>query len=189
MSDDKLRAQIEALLFASGDPVSGEKMAKILNVAAERVEDVVFELKEELSGKQHGITIRQIAGGYQMCTKKELVNTVNKLALGREVKLSAPLLETLAIIAFRQPVTRQEIEFIRGVRPDRILNNLLEMRLIKEAGRKDAVGRPILYATTKEFLALFGLNSLLDLPKLPDKVFPSYEEVLTASEGENLPRS
>ena len=171
-----LYPHVEALLFASGEPVSIEKIAKIINIPIEHVEDMIFDLKEEYKNDFHGITIRQVAGGYQMCTKKELADTVNKLALVREPKLSDPAMEVLAIVAFRQPVTKQEIEFIRGIKTDKIINNLLDSKLIKETGRKDAVGRPILYATTDEFLAVFGLNSLLDLPKLPNSIFPVFSE-------------
>lgn len=171
-----LYPHVEALLFASGEPVSSEKIAKIIDIPVEHVDDIIFDLKEEYKSDFHGITIRQVAGGYQMCTKKELSDTVNKLALVKEPKLSDSAMETLAIVAFRQPVTKQEIEFIRGVKTDKIINSLLESKLIKEAGRKDAVGRPILYATTNEFLTVFGLNSLLDLPKLPENIFPVYEE-------------
>jgi segregation and condensation protein B len=172
---DKFRAHVEAILFASGDPIAAERIGKMLDIPAEHIEDIIFDLKEELGKEQHGITIRQVAGGYQMCTKKELAGAVDKLAMTREANLSQAAMETLAIVAFRQPITKQEIEFIRGVKSDRILGNLLDLGMVREAGRKDAAGRPILYATTREFLAAFGLNSLLDLPKLPDKIFPEEE--------------
>jgi segregation and condensation protein B len=172
---DKFRAHVEAILFASGDPITAERIGKMLDIPTEHIEDIIFDIKAEFGKDTHGITVRQIAGGYQMCTKKELSETVEKLSMTREANLSQAAMETLAIIAFRQPVTKQEIEFIRGVKSDRILNNLLDLGVIREAGRKDAAGRPILYATTKEFLVAFGLNSLLDLPKLPDKIFPEEE--------------
>lgn len=171
----ELYPHVEAILFASGEPVSAERIARIIDIPVEHVEDMIFDLNEEFKNEFHGIMIRRVADGYQMCTKKELSDTVNKLALTREPKLSDSAMETLAIVAFKQPVTKQEIEFIRGVKSDKIINNLLENRFIKEAGRKEAAGRPILYATTKEFLTSFGLNSLLDLPKLPENVFPVYE--------------
>jgi segregation and condensation protein B len=173
---EQFRPQVEAILFASGDPVTAEKIGRILNIPPEHVEDIIFDLKTELNKQEHGIAIRQVAGGYQMGVKKELSGIMERLSLTREARLSAAALETLAVIAFRQPVTKQEVEFIRGIKSDKILNNLLEFGLIKENGRKEAVGRPILYATTAEFLAAFGLNSLLDLPKLPDKLFPAGAE-------------
>ena len=172
---DKFRAHVEAILFASGEPITAEKIGKLLNIPTEHVDDMVFDIKKTFDKEEHGITIRQVAGGYQMCSKKELADVLDRLSLVRETKLSPSALETLSIIAFRQPVTKQEIEAIRGVRSDRIINTLIDFRLIKEAGRKEAVGRPILYATTGEFLTAFGLNSLLDLPRLPDKFFPQTE--------------
>ena len=168
---------VEAILFASGDAISAEKIARMIDIPVEHVEDILFDLKEKYKSDEHGITIRQVADGYQMCTKKEYATIIGSLELVREPKLSRPALETLSIIAFRQPVTKQEIEFIRGVKSERILGSLLDGRFIKEAGRKDTIGRPILYATTKHFLTAFGLNSLLDLPKLPDNIFPLPEDI------------
>ncbi len=181
---DKFYSHVEAILFASGDPIAADKIAKILDIPADHVEDIIFDLKEELAKPVHGLTIRHIAGGYQLCTKKELADTIGKLGQAQETKLSQAMMETLAIIAFRQPVTKQEIEAIRGIKSDKILNALIELKFVKEAGRKDAAGRPILYATTNDFLASFGLNSLLDLPKLPKEVFPEIEELPANMENE-----
>ena len=164
-------SHVEALLFASGEPITSEKISKILDIPIEHIEDILFDLKEELNKPIHGITIRQVANGYQLCTKKELAKTINKLSIVRESKIAPTSMETLAIIAFKQPITKQEIEFIRGIKSDRVINNLIELKMVKEAGRKEAVGRPILYATTNEFLTSFGMNSLLDLPKLPTDIF------------------
>ncbi len=168
---DDLHSHVEALLFASGEPITSDKIAKIINIPVEHVDDIIFDLKEEFNKSHHGITIRQVAGGYQMQTKNELFDTIKKLVVTKDNKPSQSALEVLAIVAYRQPITKQEIEFIRGVKTDKLINNLLDIKLIKEAGRKDVVGRPILYATTKDFLTAFGFNSLLDLPSLPDKVF------------------
>lgn len=168
---EKYYSHVEAILFASGEPITVEKIAKILDIPSEHVEDIIFDLKEEFKKPIHGIFIRQVAGGYQFCSKLEVKDTINLLAQNREQKLSQAAMETLAIVAFKQPVTKQEIEFIRGVKADKIINSLLEIKLIKEAGRKEAVGRPILYATTDEFLTAFGLNSLRDLPNLPEGIF------------------
>ena len=181
---DNLTGHIEAILFASGEPITAQKIASILDIPVEHVEDLIFDLKTELAKPIHGITIRQIAGGYQMCSKKELSETINKLAQNQESRLSVATMETLAIIAFRQPVTKQEIEIIRGVKSDKILNSLLDIKFIRETGRKDAAGRPILYGTTNEFLTAFGLNSLLDLPKLPKEVFDEKVERALAESGE-----
>ena len=110
----------------------------------------------------------QVAGGWQMCAKPELAPVVEKLAVHQDAKLSPAALETLSIIAFKQPVTRQDVELIRGVQSDGVINTLVERRLIKEVGRKDSIGRPILFGTTEEFLACFGLTSLAELPPLPE---------------------
>ncbi len=168
---EKYYSHVEALLFASGEPVTVERLAKLLDIPVDHIEDIIFDLKEEFAKPMHGLTIRHIAGGYQLCSKKELAETVEKLAQAQENKFSPATMETLAIVAFRQPVTKQEIEHIRGVKSDKIINSLLDLKFVREAGRKDAAGRPILYATTKDFLAAFGMNSLLDLPKLPKELF------------------
>lgn len=182
---EKYYSHVEAILFASGDPITVEKIAKILDIPNEHVEDIIFDLKEEFKKPIHGMTIRQVAGGYQLCTKLEVKDTINLLAQNREQKLSQATLETLAIVAFKQPITKQEIEFIRGVKTEKIINSLLEIKLIKEAGRKEAVGRPILYATTDEFLTAFGLNSLRDLPNLPEGIFDEkITETLSLTENE-----
>lgn len=164
---EELKAHIEALLFASGDPLSANKMADILNVDILNVEELIAQLKSDMSHKDRGLNIIKVAGGYQLCTKPHLVETIEKMSVVVENKLSAPALETLSIIAFRQPITKQEIEEIRGVRVDRVMNRLLERLLIKELGRKEVIGRPILYGTTDEFLKCFGLADLTELPALP----------------------
>ena len=103
-----------------------------------------------------------------MCAKPELASVVEKLAIHQDARLSPAALETLSIIAFKQPVTRQEVEYIRGVQSDGVINTLVERRMVKEVGRKDTIGRPILFGTTEEFLSCFGLNSLDELPTLPE---------------------
>ena len=168
-----LKSHIEALLFASGDPLSVEKLAQILDIETQHVEMLVAQLREEMEDDSRGLTIVTVAGGYQLCTKPQLSAVVSKLVKVQENKLSMAAMETLAIIAFKQPVTRQEIEAIRGVSVERVLTTLLERQVIKEVGRKEAMGRPILYGTTDAFLTCFGLKDLEDLPKfsniLPEK--------------------
>ncbi|MCX7779844.1 MAG: SMC-Scp complex subunit ScpB [Negativicutes bacterium] len=161
-----LKGHIEALLFASGEPLALNQISDILEVPAEQLVLLLAEMKEDLADPMRGLTIVEVAGGYQLCTKPELAATLEKLDRPSDAKLSPASLETLAIIAFKQPITRQEIESIRGVKVDRVLGTLLERRLIREQGRKEAIGRPILYGTTEEFLKCFGLNSLKDLPEL-----------------------
>jgi segregation and condensation protein B len=163
-----LQAHIEALLFASGEPLAARKMAEILEIPESQVELLVGQLVEEMDRLERGLTIRKVADGYQMCTKSELAPVLKRLVEQQESKLSLAAMETLSIIAFKQPITKPEIEGIRGVKIDRVLSNLLERQLIKELGRKEALGRPILYGTTDEFLKCLGLNSLKDLPPLAE---------------------
>lgn len=161
-----LKGHIEALLFAHGEPMTAGKIAQILSVEEEHVQLLLAQLMEDMSDSCRGLTIIEIAGGYQLCTKPELSSTVEKLAHVQEARLSSAAMETLAIIAFKQPVTKQEIENIRGVKIDKLLAMLVERHLVKEVGRKEAIGRPILYGTTDDFLNCFGLKSLNDLPPL-----------------------
>lgn len=163
-----LTGHIEALLFASGQPLTIERLEKILNIPREHIKLLIEQLRQEMASSSRGLTIVEVAGGFQLCTKPELYTVVAQLAQTQQVKLSSAALETLAIVAFKQPVTRQEIESIRGVNSERIINHLLELEFIKETGRKEAVGRPILYGTTHQFLNVFGLNSLEELPPLGD---------------------
>lgn len=164
---DYLLGHVEALLFASGAPISEEKIATILSIPHSQVAELIQKLQDDFVGERRGLMIQKVAGGYQLATKPELIAVVNRLADITETKLTTAALETLAIIAFKQPVTKPEIEAIRGVNIDRVMNTLLDYDLIREAGRKDALGRPILYVTTENFLRMVGLNSLRELPDLP----------------------
>lgn len=161
-----LQGPIEALLFASGHPLPADKIASLLNIHIDHIHTLIADMVSSMTAEERGLTIVEVAGGYQICTKPIYSEIVSKLAAVNESKLSAAALETLAIVAFKQPVTRQEIESIRGVNVDRVIATLLERMLIKEIGRKEAIGRPILYGTTVEFLQCFGLKSLDDLPDI-----------------------
>ena len=163
-----LKGNLEALLFVNGDPLSLKRIAEILEVDQENVKLLLAQLIQDMNQQERGLTIIEVAGGYQLCTKPHLAGFLEKLVQIKENKLSIPALETLSIIAFKQPITKQEIEAIRGVRVDKVLANLLERNLIKELGRKAAIGRPIIYGTTEVFLKCFGLKSLEDLPELPE---------------------
>ena len=163
-----LKGNLEALLFVNGDPLSLKRIAEILEVDQENVKLLLAQLIQDMNQQERGLTIIEVAGGYQLCTKPHLAGFLEKLVQIKENKLSIPALETLSIIAFKQPITKQEIEAIRGVRVDKVLVNLLERNLIKELGRKEAIGRPIIYGTTEVFLKCFGLKSLEDLPELPE---------------------
>lgn len=158
---------LEAVLFAAGDPLSEPDLAKILEVEPGTLRTLLTKLREELGSEGRGLTLLEVAGGWQLATRPELYHVVSRMGEVTEKKLSAPTMETLSIIAFKQPITKQEIEYIRGVRVERALAKLLSLELIAEVGRKNVMGRPILYGTTKHFLETFGLNSLEELPKLP----------------------
>ena len=160
-------AALEAVMFAAGDPMSMEDLADILRTDLLTVQNLMTRLEKELTERHSGLTVRRVAGGLQLATRPELYPVVERLSQVVDRKISAPTMETLSIIAFKQPITKQEIEHIRGVRIERALTKLIELELIAEVGRKQVLGRPILYGTTDTFLRTFGLNSLEDLPNLP----------------------
>ncbi len=191
MVEAHLLGHLEALLFASGDPLPPDKIAAALELSEEELGALVAALEEEYKHETRGLHIRRVAGGLQLVTKPELLNTIHKLVALQETKLSNAAMETLAIIAFKQPVTRSEMEAIRGVKVDGVVNNMLELGLIAEAGRKDTIGHPILYGTTDLFLTTFGLDTLHDLPEIPGELLvPKNTEVqegaLFSQEGEVL---
>ncbi len=160
-------AVIEALLFISGDALSVADLKKLTGLSEEDIAMCMEQLLSQYRQRNGGIIIVELAGGYQMVSNPAYANYVKNLKKSRPVgKLSLPTLETLAIVAYKQPITRVEVEDIRGVSADWILKNLLEKKLIKIAGRKDAPGRPLLFATTREFLVSFGLKDLSELPTL-----------------------
>ena len=167
MPEKNMQGILEAVLFAAGDPVTTGQLKKILELDEADVERLAGELSKSLQERESGLALRQVAGGYQLVTRPEYFFAVKKLTQVVDRKLSAPTLETLSIIAFKQPITKQEIEQIRGVRIERALAKLIELELVSEQGRKQVLGRPILYGTTDTFLRCFGLNSLEDLPRLP----------------------
>ena len=181
MNLDELMAPLEAVLFASGDPVSAQQLMEIFGIDIESLDELVEALQKSLDERGSGIMVQHVAGGWQLATRQELFNYVEKLTETKEKKLSAAAMETLSIIAFKQPITKAEIEHIRGVRIERALQKLLELELIAEVGRKPVLGRPILYGTTDTFLRCFGINTLADLPALP-----STEEAAAALDGEQL---
>ncbi len=164
--DERRRLRvIEAMLFASGDPVSVESMGDALSISKDEVIRCCEALREEYEREERGMQILRLENTYQMTTRPAYYEEVRRLYRTEEkAALSETQIETLAIIAYRQPVTKQEIEDIRGVRSDAVVNRLLEYGLIMEKGRKKAPGRPILFGTTPAFLRAFQLDSLKDLP-------------------------
>lgn len=166
-SVDRLRPLIEALLFAAGDPLPVKKMVDFLDGAtADEVKAALADLATEYLTR--GVRLIEVAGGWQMRTAPEHQRYVRKLFRERPQRLTRAATETIAIIAYKQPATRQEIEAVRGVDTGGVLESLVERRLAKVVGRKDVPGRPLVYATTQEFLELFGLRSIRELPTLPE---------------------
>ncbi|MBS4191094.1 SMC-Scp complex subunit ScpB [Bacillus sp. FJAT-49705] len=163
---------VESLLFAAGDEgLSLKQIALVLEMDESQSETVLRELMEDYKTTERGITIVEIAGTFQLATKKENSDYLKKLVVSpSNATLSQAALETLAIIAYKQPITRAEIEEIRGVKTERPLHTLAAKALIKEVGRAEGTGRAYLYGTTKEFLDYFGLKRIEELPSLPEKV-------------------
>jgi len=202
-----LKAQLEAIIYAAETPVALDQLVELVNdsVIAEgaadeaevksRVRAALEELISSYQASDHGIEVRQVAGGYRISTKPEQHEFVRAFAksLKPPVRLSLPALETLAVIAYKQPVTVPEINEIRGVDSGGVIGTLLDRKLIGTAGRKQVIGRPILYKTTKEFLLRFGLKDVNELPsmeefeKLVAETFQS--ELIPAEQAEALPEA
>ena len=167
---DELQAIVEALIFASPEPLTLKSLVKTLDdEPREHVEEALAALRRGWSARPGGLQLVEVAGGYQIVTRPELHDRVRRLFHEHSSqRLSAQALETLAVIAYRQPVTGPEIAEIRGVNTSGVIGTLVDRRLVKVVGRKAVVGRPFLYATTREFLDRFGLKDLADLPKVED---------------------
>ncbi|MDO8431416.1 MAG: SMC-Scp complex subunit ScpB, partial [Candidatus Binatus sp.] len=182
MEEERLKSILESLLFAAGEPVSLARLAAAFDeMPRATVQKALAAMMLSYATDNRGLAIEEVAGGYQMRTAKENAGYVRKLLAARPPRLSRPLMETVAIIAYRQPITRPEIEHLRGVDTGGVLETLLEKRLVKIAGRKEAPGRPMVYATTDEFLELFGLKDLEGLPDLSE-----FREIERAVEQANI---
>jgi segregation and condensation protein B len=169
MDNKQLKSIIESLLFINERPIELSELVSVFEVEKKDITAVLEELTKEYQERNSGISIVQVAGGYQMCSSPESEPWVKKMYQERnKQKLSTAALETLAIIAYKQPITRIEIESIRGVSADSVVKKLTDLGLIKIGGRKDVVGKPFLYITTRTFLEYFGINTLKDLPKLEE---------------------
>jgi segregation and condensation protein B len=167
MSEIEKRSIAEALILASPDPIPLARLAKLIpRCTLTKARVLVDELNAEYAAQQRAFGICEVAGGYQMRTHSEFASYLQQLRNTRPLRLSNPALETLAIVAYRQPLTRAEVENVRGVEAGPVMRNLLERKLIKLVGHREVPGRPMLYATTKRFLELFGLAKLEDLPTL-----------------------
>jgi segregation and condensation protein B len=168
--DAQLQAILEAIVYITDEPLTVQQIAAAIEQPIDKIKRLLDQLVEEYARPEHGLSIREIAGGYKMATKAEHHEAVRAFVkkLTPPMKLSLPALETLAVIAYKQPVTTPEIMEIRGVQGAGVLKTLLDRKLIAEAGRKDVVGRPLTYKTTKEFLVQFGLKDLKELPTLKE---------------------
>ena len=180
-SDAQLKAILEAIVYVTDEPLSAQQMAAALERPIDVVKRLLDELVTEFAAPGHGLSIREVAGGYKMATKAEHHERVREFvkSLRPLLKLSLPALETLAVIAYKQPVTAPEILEIRGVQGAGVLKTLLDRKLIATAGRKNVIGKPMLYKTTKEFMIQFGLKDLSELPTLKE-----FEEIKRLAMGD-----
>jgi segregation and condensation protein B len=183
-----LKAVIEAAIYITDEPLTPEQIASAIEEPADRVKEILNQLVAEYAAPDRGLSIRELAGGYKMSTKPEHHESIRRFVknLQPPLKLSLPALETLAVVAYKQPITGPEVMEIRGVQGAGVLKTLLDRKLIAAAGRKDVLGKPIMYKTTREFLIQFGLSSLAELPTLKE-----FEELgrlaLSDSEQESEP--
>ena len=177
------RALLEAIIYVTEEPLTVDQLSKGLEWPKSEVEELIVELMADHQRPDRGVEVRAVAGGYKIATKPEHHDAVRRFVktLKPPLKLSIPALETVAVIAYKQPVTIPEIQEIRGVNAVGVIRTLLERKLITTAGRKQVIGRPILYKTTREFLLQFGLNDLSELPSLKE-----FEELSRAALGEEV---
>jgi segregation and condensation protein B len=170
LEDHQLKSAIEALVFSSGNPLSLDRLKAIFEEAtAEQIMEQVRLLQQEYIDRGSGLMLAEVAGGYQLATRPEHFEWIRKFkTVKTTTRLSKPALETLAIVAYKQPITRSEVEAIRGVNIGGIMRNLMERRLVKIVGKKDVPGKPMMYGTTLDFLQYFGLNDLSALPTLKE---------------------
>ena len=180
MTPSELKASLEAIIYAADEPVSLEQLARTLGMEKAEIRPALDELLAACQGDERGIEIRKVAGGYKLYTKAQHHDVVRRYikSLRPPLRLTIPALETLAVIAYKQPVTLPEINEIRGVNCSGVVQTLLERRMVTTAGRKAVMGRPILYRTSKDFLMRFGLNDVDELPSLKE-----FEELARAALG------
>ena len=177
MSIEKTEAAIEAILFTMGESVEAEKIAVAIEHDVDTSVKIIHNLMDKYENEDRGIKIIELEGSFQLCTKEEYYdNLIRICSQPRRYTLTDAALETLSIIAYKQPVTKIEIEKIRGVNSDRSVNKLVELELVKEVGRLDAPGRPMLFGTTEEFLRTFGVGSIDELPVISEDMVEQYKE-------------
>ncbi len=169
MNNRKIKSAFESMLFTWGDPLPAKDAADVMGIEISLAEELMRELMEEYEQEGRGIVIREINGAFQYVTREENASYIEKLCTPVKAKrLSQSALEVLAIVAYKQPVTKGEIEAIRGIKCDRVMEGLMAKGLVEAVGRSQAIGRPILYGTTDLFLQNFGFTTLKELPKIED---------------------
>ena len=167
MTKEKIKSALESILFVWGDPLEAKTAAELFNTTTADMVHILRELAAEYENREGGLRIREMDKSFQLCTAAENDDYIRLLCTpAKEKRLSQAALEPLAIIAYKQPVTKTQIDTVRGIKSDRVLEGLMERGLVKELGRDTTIGRPYLYGTTKEFLKLFGFESLADLPEI-----------------------
>lgn len=167
MNKQKIKSAIETILFLWGEPISAKDIGQAINLSWKEAYDILIEMQEEYEAEERGITIRRMDKDFQMVSRSENFSYIEKMIRPiRNRKLSQSALEVLAIIAYKQPITRGEIDSIRGVRSDKVVEGLIEKDFIFEKGRSDAIGRPILYGTTNKFLQYMNIEDIKELPDL-----------------------
>lgn len=167
MTKEEQKSVLEAILFTMGEAVEVERLASVIEEEPSVTKELLLQMQEEYENSNRGMTLMELEDSFQMCTKASMYEYLVKIAkTPRKYSITDTMLETLSIIAYKQPITRAEIEKVRGVSCDHAINRLLEFNLIQELGRKDAPGKPILFGTTEEFLRSFGVKSLDELPEL-----------------------
>lgn len=177
MSKKKMQAVIEAVLFTMGESVELDKLALAVDSDKETVRQVIADMMKQYEKEDRGIKVIELENAFQLCTKKEYYENLIKVAKApKKQVLSDTLLETLAIIAYKQPITKMEIEKIRGVSSEHAVNRLVEYGLCKELGRLDAPGRPMLFGTTEEFLRVFGVQSIDELPVISEDLVEQFKD-------------
>lgn len=198
-AEQELKNIIETLLFVADTPLSTDRIKSVVSADAKTIKDTLSELAREYEERKGGFSLIEVAGGYQIRTRPEYAEWVKKLVQPNPLRMSKAALETLTIIAYKQPIIRSEIEHIRGVDSGGILRMLLELKLIRVLGRKEIPGRPLIYSTTKRFLEIFGLKDLKDLPtpeeikglvnpSFPERPNPDQLPLIVTEDPENVPK-
>lgn len=185
MATDELKRILESLLFAAENPLSLDRLSNLLDRPKSELKPLLSELIADFERAGHGFHLAEVAGGFQFRTRQDYAEWVRKLSKERPFRFSRAALETLAMIAYRQPVTRSEVEYLRGVDSGGVMKTLLEKGLIRILGKKDVPGRPLIYGTSRKFLEFFALRDLSDLPTL--KEFGALDPALELESLQDVP--